>query len=87
MCVLFSHVRFFATQWTIAHQAPQSMELFRKKNCNGLSLPSPGDLFACGFYHCITWETQVVKQIANVHVIGKQQRKVIQYSDSRYIPM
>ena len=33
-----------ATPWTIAHQAPLSMEFFRQEYWNGLPFPSPGDL-------------------------------------------
>ena len=41
---MLSHVRLFATPWTVAHQAPLSMEFFRKEYWNGLSFPPPGDL-------------------------------------------
>ena len=34
----------FATPWTIAHQAPLSMEFSRQKYWSGLSFPSLGDL-------------------------------------------
>ena len=34
MCVL-SHVRFFATLWTVAHQAPLTMEFSRQEVWNG----------------------------------------------------
>ena len=34
-----SHVRLFATPWTVAHQAPLSMGFSR----SGLPFPSPGD--------------------------------------------
>ena len=40
----FSHVRFFATLWTRAHQAPLSMEFSRPKYWTGLLLPLPEDL-------------------------------------------
>ena len=33
-----------ATPWTVAHQAPLSMEFSRKEYWSGLPLPSPGDL-------------------------------------------
>ena len=36
-----SHVRLFATLWTVAHQAPQSMEFFRQEYWSGSPLPSP----------------------------------------------
>ena len=44
MLTLFSHVQLFATLWTVAYQAPQSMELSRQEYWSGLPLPSPGDL-------------------------------------------
>ena len=39
-----SHVWLFATLWTVAYQAPQSMEFFRQEYWSGLPFPSPGDL-------------------------------------------
>ena len=39
-----SHVQLFAFPWTVAHQAPLSMEFFRQEYWNGLPFPSPGDL-------------------------------------------
>ena len=33
-----------ATPWTVAHQAPLSMEFFRQEYWSGLPFPSPGDL-------------------------------------------
>ena len=32
------------TLWTVAHQAPQSMEFSRQEYWSGLPFPSPGDL-------------------------------------------
>ena len=37
-----SRVRLFATPWTVAHQAPQSMEFSRQEYWSGLPFPSPG---------------------------------------------
>ena len=34
----------FATQWTVAHQAPPSVGFPRQDYWNGLPFPSPGDL-------------------------------------------
>ena len=34
----------FVTSWTIAHQAPPSMEFSRQEYWSGLPFPSPGDL-------------------------------------------
>ena len=39
-----SCVRLFATPWTVAYQAPQSMEFSRQEYWSGLPFPSPGDL-------------------------------------------
>ena len=39
-----SHVRLFATPWTVAHQAPLSMGFSRQEYWSGLPFPSPGDL-------------------------------------------
>ena len=39
-----SHVRLFATPWTVAYQAPPSMGFSRQEYWNGLPFPSPGDL-------------------------------------------
>ena len=37
-------VWLFATPWTVAYQAPLSMEFSRQEYWSGLPLPSPGDL-------------------------------------------
>ena len=39
-----SCVRLFVTPWTVARQAPLSMEFFRQEYWSGLPFPSPGDL-------------------------------------------
>ena len=44
MCVL-SHVRLFSTQWTVARQAPLSMELSRQEYWSGLPFPTPQGRF------------------------------------------
>ena len=41
---LLSHVRLFATPWTVAYQAPPSMEFSRQEYWSRLPFPSPGDL-------------------------------------------
>ena len=45
---LLSLVRLFATPWTVAHQAPPSMEFSRQEYCSGLPFPSAGDLHEPG---------------------------------------
>ena len=39
-----SRVRFFATPWTVAYQAPLSVGFSRQEYWSGLPFPSPGDL-------------------------------------------
>ena len=41
---MLSHVWFFATLWTVAHQAPLSMGISRQQYWSGLPFPPPGDL-------------------------------------------
>ena len=40
----FSRVQLFGTPWTVAYQAPPSMEFSRQEYWSGLPFPSPGDL-------------------------------------------
>ena len=51
-----SHVRLFATPWTVAHQGPPPMGLSRQESWSGLPFPSPGDLpdpgIKPGSLHC-----------------------------------
>ena len=46
VCVLsfFSHVRLFATPWTVAHQAPLSLGFSRQEYWSALLCPPPGNL-------------------------------------------
>ena len=39
-----SHVRLFATPWTVAYQAPPSMGFFWQEYWTGFPFPSPEDL-------------------------------------------
>ena len=47
MCVhgqLLSHIQLFVTPWTVARQAPLSVEFSRQEYWSGLPFPPPGDL-------------------------------------------
>ena len=44
VCVCLSCVQLFATSYTVARQAPLSMEFSRQEYWSGLPFPSPGDL-------------------------------------------
>ena len=43
-CQSLSHVQLFETPWTVAYQAPLSVEFSRQEYWSGLPFPSPGDL-------------------------------------------
>ena len=40
---VLSHVRLFAAPWTVAHQAPLSMEFSQQDYWSGLPFPPPGE--------------------------------------------
>ena len=44
MCVCSVVSDFFGDPWTVAHQAPLTMEFSRQGYWSGMPLPSPGDL-------------------------------------------
>ena len=44
MLSCFSHVQFFATPWTVAHQTPLSIGFSRQVYWSGLPFPPTGDL-------------------------------------------
>ena len=59
---LLSWVRLFVTPWTVAGQAPPSVEFSKQEYWKGLPFPTPGDLpnlgikpvspaLASGLYH------------------------------------
>ena len=48
---LLSHVQLFATPWTVACQAPLSMEFSGQEYWIELPFPSPGDLIDPGIKH------------------------------------
>ena len=49
--LILSHVRPFGTPWTVARQAPLSMESSRQEHWSGLPFPIPGDLPNPGMKH------------------------------------
>ena len=48
VCVSCSVVSDFVTPWTVAHQAPLSLEFFRQEYWSGLPFPPPGNLSDAG---------------------------------------
>ena len=61
VCYLLSHVWLFVTPWTVARQAPLSVEFSRTEYWSRLPCPSPGDLPNPGIYpglSCLLcWQT------------------------------
>ena len=41
---VLSHAELSAAPWTVAHQAPLSMEIFKQEYWSGLPFPPPEDL-------------------------------------------
>ena len=93
-CLPFSSavIRYSATPWTVAHQAPPSMGFSRQEYWSGLPFPSPGDLPDPGielrspafqarrFTFWVTREAQVIlnnKNIISVLVVEVQKSHVI----------
>jgi len=75
VCVL-SHVtklRLFVTPWTVAHQAPLSMEISKQEYWNGMPFPTPGDLLDQGIeqasLHLLHWQVDSLPP----HSLGKPQ--------------
>ena len=58
LCVcLVAQLYLFATPWTGAHQAPVSMEFYRKEYWSGLPFPPLGDLPDPGdLLHLLLWQ-------------------------------
>ena len=50
---VLSHIRFFATSWTVARQASLSMKLSRQEYWNRLPFPTPEDLSSLGSNPCL----------------------------------
>ena len=44
LCIVTQSFWLFASPWTLAHQAPLSMEFSKEEYWNELPFPSPGDL-------------------------------------------
>ena len=79
----FSHIRLFATPWTIARQAPLSMGFSRQEYGSGLPCPSPGNLPNLGikpkslmspalagrfFTISTTWEAHMMVETMSIYI-------------------
>ena len=61
MCVLscFSHLQLFETPWTVAHQAPLSMEFSRQEYWSGLPFPSSRGSFWPRDQACVSYVSSI----------------------------
>ena len=57
---MLSHGQVFATLWTVACQAPLSMEFSRPEYWSGLPCPSPGNLPDPGIEPCLLHRRQIL---------------------------
>ena len=66
-----SHVSLFATPWTVAHQAPQSMGFSRQEYWSGLPFPSP---------EYIMWNAWLDEEQARIKIARRNINK-LRYAD------
>ena len=76
-----NHVRLFATPWTVAYQAPLSVEFSRLEYWSGLPFPSRGDLpnpgIEPGLPHCRQMLCHLSHQGSSNLVTKQQQKKLL----------
>ena len=70
---LLSPVRFFATPWTVAHQAPLSMGFSRQEYWSWLLFPTPGDRPDPWFEHMSPTSPALAGRFFTIEPTGKLQ--------------
>ena len=60
-----SRARLFATLWTIAYQAPLSVEFSRQEYWSGLPCPPPGSSNLINFSYTFYWVSLVAQLVKN----------------------
>ena len=63
--ITLRHVRLFVTPWTVACQAPLSMEFSRQEHWSGLPFPSPRDLPNSGMEPSLLRRRQVLHHLSH----------------------
>ena len=86
---LLSRVRFFATPWTAAYQAPPSMGFSRQEYWSGLPLPSPTELLNwteyLSFLHaCMLSHFSCVRLFVTTGTVVHQAPLFMGFSRQRY---
>ena len=74
MCML-SCVWLIATLWTVACQAPLTMEIFRQEYWNGLPFPTPGDLPNPGIKPTSVADSLLMCHLQCPRKVGKKHKK------------
>ena len=72
MACMLNHVQLFVIPWTVAHQAPLSVEFFKQEYQAGLPFPPPGDLPDPGIE---PWSPTLQTDYLPSEPPGKPQRK------------
>ena len=67
----FSHVWLFVTPWTVACQAPLSMEFFRQECWSELPCPPPEDLSTPGLKHVSPASPVLESRLFTIEPLGK----------------
>ena len=87
MCVL-SCVQLFVTPWTVAHQAPLSVEFSRQKYWSGLPFPSPPRFHMYALIYIFLFLTYfTIQQILGPSLQMTQFCFFLWLSSSPYVPL
>ena len=88
---MLSHVWLIAAIWTVAHQAPRSMEFSKQEYWRGLPFPSPGDLpgpgiepeslaspaLASGFFATsATWNINNLRYVDDITLMAESEEEL-----------
>jgi len=77
VCHVLSLVQPFATPWTIASQAPLSMEFSRKEYWSGLPFPTPGDYSRPRDGICVSCGSYIATDSLPAEPSGKSINRVV----------
>ena len=67
LVLLFSHIWLFMTTWTVAHQAPLSVEFSRQEYWSGLPFPTPGVFLSQGLnLRLLHWQALLLCHLESV---------------------
>ena len=79
VCSSLSPVQLFVAPWTVAHQAPLSLEFSRQEHWSGVPFPSLGDLPT----HDGTWVCCIADRLYQLSHQGSYYHSLVANSDCR----